>query len=78
LPAGVSYVAAKASQGECYPMADEPTITCTLGTIPPKGVAHINVVVTAASRGSHTNHVHDNHGNEASASFTIVRPLYQQ
>ena len=73
LPGGVSYVGATASQGNCYPMADEPTINCTLGTIPPKGVAYINVVVTAESRGSYSNLVSDNHGNEASADFTIVR-----
>jgi uncharacterized repeat protein (TIGR01451 family) len=73
LPAGVSYVAAKASQGQCYPMADEPTIRCNLGTIPAKGVAHINVVVHATSRGTHSNYVYDKLGNEASARFTIVR-----
>lgn len=77
LPAGVSYVGAKASQGQCNPMADEPTIVCTLGTIPPQGVAHINVVVDASARGTHHNYVYDNRGNEASAPFTIVRRLYQ-
>lgn len=77
LPAGVTYVGAKASQGQCNPMADEPTIVCTLGTIPPQGVAHINVVIDASSRGPHRNYVYDNRGNEATAPFTIIRRLYQ-
>ncbi len=77
LPAGITYVAAKASQGQCNPMADQPVISCTLGTIPPKGVAHINVVVNATTRGTHSNVVYDNLGNQASARFTIIRPLLQ-
>ena len=77
LPAGVTYVASKPSQGQCNPMADQPVISCTLGTIPPKGVAHINVVVRATTRGTHSNVVYDNLGNQASAQFTIIRPLLQ-
>ncbi len=77
LPAGVTYVSAKPSQGRCNPMADEPVITCELGTIPGRGVAHINIVVTATTRGTHSNVVSDNRGNQASARFTIVPRLYQ-
>jgi len=77
LPAGVTYVSAKPSQGQCNPMADQPVITCQLGTIPARGVAHINVVVRATARGTHSNVVSDNLGNQASARFTIVRRLYQ-
>ena len=73
LPAGVTYLSAKASQGQCNPMADQPVITCELGTIPARGVAHVNVVVRATSRGTHTNVVSDQLGNQASARFTIVR-----
>jgi uncharacterized repeat protein (TIGR01451 family) len=45
LPAGVTYVSANSSQGQCYPMADQPVINCDLGTIRPRGVVHINVIV---------------------------------
>jgi uncharacterized repeat protein (TIGR01451 family) len=77
LPAGITYVAANSSQGQCNPMADQPVISCQLGTIPPKGVAHINVVVRATQRGTYTNSVSDSLGNAASAQFTIIRPLLQ-
>ena len=77
LPAGITYVAANSSQGQCNPMADQPVISCQLGTIPPKGVAHINVIVNATTRGTHSNVVYDNLGNQASAQFTIIRPLLQ-
>jgi uncharacterized repeat protein (TIGR01451 family) len=77
LPAGITYVAANSSQGQCNPMADQPVISCQLGTIPPKGVAHINVIVRATQRGTHSNVVYDNLGNQASARFTIIRPLLQ-
>jgi uncharacterized repeat protein (TIGR01451 family) len=72
LPAGVSYVSANASQGSCYPMADQPNIICNLGTIPAGGVAHINIVVEASSQGTFTNTVYDSLGNQTSAGFTIV------
>lgn len=77
LPAGVTYVSARSSQGTCAPMADQPVINCSVGTIPPGGVVHINVVAVATTRGSHTNYVYDSLGNTASAGFTIVRPLMQ-
>jgi uncharacterized repeat protein (TIGR01451 family) len=78
LPAGVTYIAATSSQGQCYPMADQPVISCDLGTIPARSVAHINVVVRATQRGTHTNSVSDSLGNQAGAQFTIIGPLYQQ
>jgi uncharacterized repeat protein (TIGR01451 family) len=77
LPAGVTYLSANASQGQCNPMADQPVITCALGTIPARGVAHINVIVRATQPGTHSNVVSDNLGNQASARFTIVPRLYQ-
>jgi uncharacterized repeat protein (TIGR01451 family) len=73
LPAGVTYVSANSSQGQCYPMADQPIINCDLGTIRPRGVVHINVIVRATTRGTHSNVVYDNLRNQASAQFTIVR-----
>ena len=73
LPAGVTYLSANSSQGQCNPMADQPVISCQLGTIPARGVAHINVVVRATQRGTYTNSVSDSLGNAASAQFTIVR-----
>jgi uncharacterized repeat protein (TIGR01451 family) len=73
LPAGVTYVSANSSQGQCYPMADQPVISCDLGTIRARGVVHINVIVTATQRGTRTNVVSDSLGNQASAQFTIVR-----
>ena len=73
LPAGVTYLSANSSQGQCNPMADQPVISCELGTIPARGVAHINVIVRATQRGTFTNSVYDSRGNAASAQFTIVR-----
>ena len=73
LPAGVTYVSAKSSQGSCAPMADEPVINCSVGTIRPGGVVHINVIAVATTRGAHTNYVYDSLGNTASAGFRIVR-----
>jgi uncharacterized repeat protein (TIGR01451 family) len=73
LPAGVTYVAATPSQGTCAPGQMAPsTIICNLGTIPPGGVAHINIVVTATTPGSYTNSVYDSLGNQTSAGFTVV------
>ena len=73
LPAGVTYVGATPSQGTCSPGQMAPsTIICNLGTIPPGGVAHINIVVEASSRGTFTNYVYDSLGNQASAQFTVV------
>lgn len=57
-------------------MADRPTINCTLGAIPPGGVAHINIVVNTVRRGTFTNYVYDQLGNNASARYTVVGPVY--
>jgi len=77
LPAGVTYITANSSQGQCNPMADQPTISCDLGTIRARSVVHINVVVRATQPGTRTNTVFDSLGNQASAQFTIIRPLLQ-
>jgi uncharacterized repeat protein (TIGR01451 family) len=77
LPAGVTYIAANSSQGQCNPMADQPVISCDLGTIRAQSAAHINVIVRATQRGTRTNTVSDSLGNQASAQFTIIRPLLQ-
>ena len=72
LPAGVQFVAANASQGQCNPMADAPTIYCELGSIPPGNVAHVNIIVRATTPGTYTNTAQDLLGNQASATYTIV------
>src|SRR5215203_2437492 len=73
LPAGVRYVAASSSQGQCALVGTAPsTITCIFDAIPPGGVAHINIVVEASRRGTFTNYVYDSLGNAASPQFTIV------
>ena len=73
LPDGVRYVAASSSQGQCALVGTAPsTVTCIFNTIPPGGVAHINIVVEATRRGTFTSYVYDNLGNETSARFTIV------
>ncbi len=58
-------------------MADEPTIYCELGTIRAGHVAHVNIVVTAATPGTYTNTAVDMLGNQASATYTIVPRLLQ-
>src|SRR5215207_11567550 len=74
LPAGVRYVAASSSEGQCALVGTAPsTITCIFDAIPAGGVAHINIVVEASRRGTFTNYVYDSLGNAASAQFTIVR-----
>jgi hypothetical protein len=74
LPAGVTYVAANSSQGQCALTGTAPsTVECIFDTIAPGGVAHINIVVDASRRGTFTNYVYDSLGNQASAQFTIVR-----
>ena len=74
LPAGVRYVAANSSQGQCALTGTAPsTVECIFDTIAPGGVAHINIVVDASRRGTFTNYVYDSLGNAASAQFTIVR-----
>lgn len=72
LPAGVSFVSATPSQGSCNPMADEPTIYCELGSIPPGNAVHINIIVTATTPGAYTNTAYDMLGNQANAAYTIV------
>ncbi len=73
LPAGVTYVGATPSQGTCsLGQFTLSTVVCYLGTIPPGGVAHINIVVEASRRGTFTNPVYDSLGNQASAGFTVV------
>ena len=74
LPAGVRYVAANSSQGQCALTGTAPsTVECIFNTIPAGGVAHINIIVDASRRGTFTNYVYDSLGNAASAQFTIVR-----
>ena len=74
LPAGVTFITASSSQGQCALVGTAPsTVTCIFDTIPPGGVAHINVVVEASRRGTFTNSVYDSLGNATSARFTIVR-----
>lgn len=74
LPDGVRYIVASSSQGQCALVGTAPsTVTCIFDTIPPGGVAHINIVVEASRRGTFTNYVYDSLGNTASAPFTIVR-----
>ncbi|HKH77893.1 MAG TPA: hypothetical protein VKA51_13125, partial [Rubrobacteraceae bacterium] len=74
LPAGVRYVAASSSQGQCALTGTAPsTVECIFDAIAPGGVAHINIVVEASRRGTFTNYVYDSLGNAASAQFTIVR-----
>jgi hypothetical protein len=76
LPAGVRYVAANSSQGQCAltsPPSAPTTVECIFDTIAPGGVTHINIVVDASRRGTFTNYVYDSLGNAASAQFTIVR-----
>jgi uncharacterized repeat protein (TIGR01451 family) len=72
LPAGVEFVSANASQGQCNPMADQPTIYCELGSIPPGNVAHVNIIVRATTPGTYTNVATDLLGNRAAATYTIV------
>ncbi len=72
LPGGVEFVSANASQGQCNPMADQPTIYCELGSIPPGNVAHANIIVRATTPGTYTNVARDMLGNRASATYTIV------
>ncbi len=76
LPAGVQFVAANASQGQCNPMADAPTIYCELGSIAPGNVAHVNIIVRATTPGTYTNVAQNQLGNQAAATYTIVPTQY--
>ncbi len=73
LPGGVGFVSANASQGDCLAMADEPTIRCDLGSIPPGNVAHVNIIVRATTPGTYTNIAQDSLGNRATEDYTIAR-----
>ena len=73
LPGGVSFVSANASQGDCYAMADEPTIRCELGDMFRADVAHVNIMVRATTPGTYTNVVQDSLGNQAAETYTIAR-----
>jgi Domain of unknown function DUF11 len=76
LPAEVQFVSANVSQGQCKPMADQPTISCELGTIGRENVAHVNIIVRATP-GIYTNVAQDNLGDQASATYTIGPRLLQ-
>jgi len=76
LPAGVTNVSATPSQGQCSVFADHGEVVCRVGSIPPQGVVHINVVSTATTPGTYTNTAVDMDTNRADASFTIVPAQY--
>jgi len=73
LPGGVEFVSAKASQGDCITMADEPTVRCELGDLRGGEVAHVNIIVRATTPGTYTNVVQDSEGNQATETYTIAR-----
>ena len=72
LPGGVRFVSANASQGSCYPMADQPVIRCEFGSVAPGAVAHANIIVRATTPGTYTNSASDNMGGQIAATYTIV------
>ena len=72
LPGGVEFVSANASQGSCYPMADQPVIRCEFGRVAPGNVAHANIIVRARTPGTYTNVASDNLGSQIAATYTIV------
>ncbi len=72
LPGGVEFVSANASQGSCYPMADQPVIRCEFGRVAPGSVAHANIIVRATTPGTYTNVASDNMGSQIAATYTIV------
>ena len=75
LPGGVEFVSANASQGSCYPMADQPVIRCEFGRVGPGNVAHANIIVRATTPGTYTNTATDNLGNQAALTYTVVPRL---
>ncbi len=77
LPGGVEFVSANASQGSCYPMADQPVIRCEFGRVAPGSVAHANIIVRATTPGTYTNVASDNMGSQIAATYTIVPRLLQ-
>jgi hypothetical protein len=72
LPGGVEFVSANASQGSCYPMADQPVIRCEFGRVASGNVAHANIIVRATTPGTYTNTASDNLGSQIAATYTIV------
>ena len=72
LPGGVTFVSANASQGSCYPMADQPVIRCEFGRVARGSVAHANIIVRATTPGTYTNTASDNLGSQIAATYTIV------
>ncbi len=72
LPGGVTFVSANASQGSCYPMADQPVIRCEFGSVAPGNVAHANIIVRATRPGTYTYVATDNLGSQIAATYTIV------
>jgi hypothetical protein len=77
LPGGVTFVSANASQGSCYPMADQPVIRCEFGRVASGNVAHANIIVRATTPGTYTNTASDNMGSQIAATYTIVPRLLQ-
>ena len=77
LPGGVTFVSANASQGSCYPMADQPVVRCEFGRVAPGNVAHANIIVRARTPGTYTNTATDNLGSQIAATYTIVPRLLQ-
>jgi uncharacterized repeat protein (TIGR01451 family) len=77
LPGGVTFVSANASQGSCYPMADQPVIRCEFGRVASGNVAHANIIVRARTPGTYTNTATDNLGSQIAATYTIVPRLLQ-
>ena len=75
LPGGVEFVSANASQGSCYPMADQPVIRCEFGRVASGNVAHANIIVRATTPGTYTNTASDNLGSQIAATYTIVPRL---
>jgi hypothetical protein len=75
LPGGVQFVSANASQGSCYPMADQPVIRCEFGRVASGNVAHANIIVRATTPGTYTNTASDNLGSQIAATYTIVPRL---
>jgi hypothetical protein len=73
LPGGVEFVSANASQGSCYPMADQPVIRCEFGSVAAGNVAHANIIVRATTPGTYTNVAQDSLGNRATETYTIAR-----
>jgi uncharacterized repeat protein (TIGR01451 family) len=75
LPAGVTFISASPSQGNCTPTAG--TVTCSLGTIPNGGSATITIEVSPTAKGSlrntaraSANEPNPNPGNATATTIT--------